>query len=115
MNGEDWTNHAAYPAPPSLLCQFRYSSVGNAYVEHVWVAYAKDFGPTLNIANLEWRLTGIAREQLDRMPPEVRAQVLPQAVWGLGSGLMAQSEAALSGQQYGLMGSFSGSMFGWPG
>ena len=73
MNGLDWTSYAFQLPPPTLLCQFRREGQGQA---GWFVGYAKDFSPEFNVANLEWRLTGIARVQLDQMPPEIRAQVM---------------------------------------
>lgn len=70
MTGEDWTNYATTPAPRTLLCQFRRK---DRYFNHV--GFAKDFLPEFNVAGLEWRLTGIAKEQLDRMPEEVRTRI----------------------------------------
>lgn len=75
MNGEDWTEYTFQPAPRTLLCQFRREG------QPVYVGYAKDFPPEFNVAGLEWKLTGIAREQLDRMPEEVGRQVMPEASW----------------------------------
>ena len=74
MIGESWVRYELQPAPRNLLCQFRRKGQGSA---GWFVGYAKDFSSYFNIADLEWQLTGIAREQLDRMPPEVRAQVMP--------------------------------------
>lgn len=72
MNGDDWTDYTWQPAPQFLLCQFRRKD-GFAHT-----GYAKDFCPEFNVAGLEWKLTGIAREQLDQMSPEARAQMMPQ-------------------------------------
>ncbi len=82
MNGEDWTSYEFQPAPRTLLCQFRRKD-GFAYT-----GYAEDFYPEFNVAGLEWKLTGIAKEQLDRMPPEVRAQVLPQGGFGAWAAML---------------------------
>jgi hypothetical protein len=66
MNGETWTQYALQPPSRDLLCQFRrHADQGPA---GWFVAYARDFRPEFNISGLEWRLTGIAREELDRMP-----------------------------------------------
>ena len=76
MNGLDWTDYMFQPAPRSLLCQFRRKEWAEIHV-----GYAKDFRPEFNVAGLEWKLTGIAREQLDQMPATVRTQVMPGASW----------------------------------
>lgn len=99
MTGEDWTNYITVPAPRTLLCQFRRK---DRYFNHV--GFAKDFLPEFNVAGLEWKLTGIAKEQLDRMPEEVRRQVMSE-VNGWANSLIAQSGQGLSSQ----IGS------GWPG
>jgi hypothetical protein len=69
MYGEDWTPSEIQPAPKELLCQFRrrdgFSHTG----------YARDFMPEFNVAGLEWKLTGIGREELDRMPDKVKFQL----------------------------------------
>ena len=85
MTGLNWTNYIFTPAPPSLLCQFRRRVSDEAAV--LCTGYACDFSPESNCANLEWRLTGIAREQLDRMPPEARAQVFGGIGW---SGMLTE-------------------------
>jgi hypothetical protein len=82
MIGEDWTSYQLYPAPGELLCQFRREVPHHAE----FVGYPRDFPALSNIANLEWKLTGIAKELLDRMPEQVRQQVLPQS-WLQGLGL----------------------------
>jgi hypothetical protein len=74
MTGLDWTSYEAQPAPRTLLCQFRRQD-GKHLRE--FVGYAKDFLPEFDIAGLKWRLTGIAREELDGMPEAVREQVMP--------------------------------------
>jgi hypothetical protein len=85
MNGEDWTDYVFQSAPRTLLCQFRRKEWSKVHV-----GYAKDFPPESNIAGLEWKLTGIAREQLDHMPPEVKRQMMPEySTWTLLGRLMA--------------------------
>jgi hypothetical protein len=74
--GLDWTDYFLAPAPPSLLCQFRRRRANS--IEQEGVRYAQDFPSEFNCAGLEWKLTGIAREELDRMPEEVRRQVMPE-------------------------------------
>lgn len=74
MHGDTWTEYTIQPAPPNLLCQFRRKD-GFAHT-----GYAKDFLPEFDIAGLQWKLTGIAREQWDRMPDRVKQQVMPQAL-----------------------------------
>lgn len=74
MNEFDWTDYTATPAPRTLLCQFRRRD-GFAHT-----GYAKDFLPEFNVAGLEWRLTGIARTELEGMPEETRQQVMPQNI-----------------------------------
>ncbi len=81
MLGEDWTNYGFHPAPRTLLCQFRRRGQGEA---GWFVGYAKDFAPEFNIVDFEWRLTGIAKEELDQMGPEGRAQVMPQGMNWIG-------------------------------
>jgi hypothetical protein len=78
MNRLDWTSYEFQPAPSSLLCQFRERGS-----DLVFVDYAADFSPTVAVGCLEWKLTGIAREELERMSPEGRAQVMPQAGFGM--------------------------------
>ena len=75
MNGDDWTCYEFQPAPRDLLCQFRRKDT--QYVTWQFVGFARDFLPEFNVYGLEWKLTGIAREQLDQMPAAVRAQVMP--------------------------------------
>jgi hypothetical protein len=94
MLGEDWTSYELQPAPRDLLCQFRWNRSGEAAIE---VAYAKDFPPEVCTTHLEWKLTGIAREQLDRMPEEVRRQVMPEPY----SGLMMMSLLGRGNGQFG--------------
>ncbi len=72
MPGEDWTSYELHSAPRGLLCQFRRQD-GFAFT-----GYAKDFFPEFNVAGLEWKLTGIAKEQLERMPEAVLRQMMPQ-------------------------------------
>jgi hypothetical protein len=105
MNGEDWTSYEFQLAPRNLLCLFRrtaeaynkaiespHFSLANWRKETPRVAYARDFPPEFNISGLEWKLTGIAREELDRMPLEVRRQVMPlSASCGWAQGLSANS------------------------
>ena len=76
MNGETWTSYEFQRAPTDFLCQFRRED------GFTHIGYAKDFLPEFNISGLEWKLTGIAREQLDGMPEEFKRQVMPPA--GLG-------------------------------
>ena len=77
MTGIEWTDYQFQPAPRTLLCQFRRTGQGQA---GWFVTYAKDFLPEFNVANLEWRLTGIAREALEGMPEAVRQQAMPLGV-----------------------------------
>ena len=73
MNGEDWTSYEFQSAPPSILCQFRRKDGQHTMV---FTDYAKNFYPEFNVSGLEWKLTGIAREELEGMSPEWRAQVM---------------------------------------
>jgi len=73
MNGIEWTDYILQPAPQNLLCLFRRPAWGNNIL-----AYARDFHPECNAVDLQWMLTGIAREQLERMSPECRLQVMPE-------------------------------------
>ena len=93
MNGETWTSYELQSAPRNLLCQFRRKD--NEHITWQFVGYAKDLHPEFDISGLEWQLTGIAREALDRMPEAVRQQVMMAAPswWNM----MAQSSAGLSG------------------
>jgi hypothetical protein len=89
MTGLDWTSYEAQPAPRDLLCQFRRQDG-----KYLWefVGYAKDFLPEFDIAGLKWRLTGIAREELDGMTPEEREKALsrhPVMVGGFWNELSA--------------------------
>ena len=93
MNGEDWTSYEFQPAPSMLLCQFRRRD-GLFQFSHT--GFAKDFLPEFNVAGLEWNLTGIAREQLERMSPEARAQVMSQT--GMYSWLAKMTMQAAAGQ-----------------
>lgn len=77
MTGEDWTDYTTIPAPKTLLCQFRRK---DRFLNHV--GFAKDFLPEFNVVGLEWKLTGIAREQLDRMPEEVKQRMMPENYGG---------------------------------
>ena len=53
-----------YGAPPKdALCQFKQDVEG--YIGGPWVGYSSDFSPEFNVAYLKWRLTGIARMQLE--------------------------------------------------
>ena len=70
MIGLDWTDYVYHPAPRSLLCQFRRYGDGP-----VQIAYAKDFSSYFNVAGLEWKLTGIARMELDRMTDEQKRKM----------------------------------------
>ena len=93
MNGDDWTSYELQPAPRDLLCRFRYplpQISPDAYCEYT--GYAKDFAPQYDpfSAGLEWKLTGIAREQLDRMPEEVRRQVMPAPLYSGLASLLGQ-------------------------
>jgi hypothetical protein len=83
----DWINHALHPAPRTLLCQFRRPQWNRPVV-----CYITDFLPDRNVTDLEWRLTGIAREQLDWMPEEVREQVMGSPLGWL-TAMMNQVEA----------------------
>jgi hypothetical protein len=67
MTGLNWTNYATHSAPSSLLCQFRRQDGAYSWQ---FIGYARDFLPEFNVAGLEWMLTGIAREELDRMPED---------------------------------------------
>lgn len=89
MPGEDWASYELQPAPRDLLCQFRRQD-GFAFT-----GYAKDFFPEFNVAGLEWKLTGIAKEQLERMPPEVRVQVTPQGGPGTWAAMLMGPVAPL--------------------
>jgi hypothetical protein len=84
MIGLAWTNYVYHPAPRSLLCQFRRQDG-----DYLWqfVGYAKDFLSVFNVAGLEWKLTGIARVELDRMPDEQRRQMfgVMSSSWHLGN------------------------------
>ena len=62
MKGIDWTDYCLQPAPPNLLCQFRRRH------RFYYVGYSRDFYAEFNVSGLEWKLTGIAQEELDRMP-----------------------------------------------
>ena len=66
MNGETWTNYEFQPAPRDLLCQFRRPGLNL-----VWVGYGRNIYLSSYATDLQWRLTGIAREALDRMPTEM--------------------------------------------
>src|ERR1700731_377956 len=91
MTGDDWTDYSTQPAPRTLLCQFRR---GDKFFNYV--AYAKDFDPAFNIAGLEWKLTGIAREQLDWMSEAMRRQVMCEN-YGPAARLLAQSTMSVQG------------------
>jgi hypothetical protein len=114
MNGEDWTDYNFQPAPSNLLCQFQRIDERGCLR---FVGFAKDMLPEFNIARLQWKLTGIAREQLDRMPPEVRAQVMPQSDFSSFIGqMMMQAECGSNdlkqAQSQGGFLSFFGSLLG---
>ena len=57
MNGETWTNYEFQPAPRDLLCQFRRPGL-----DQVWVGYGRDIYLSSYATDLQWRLTGIARD-----------------------------------------------------
>jgi hypothetical protein len=77
MIGETWTSYKLQPAPPSLLCQFRINfqaycaAVANSrFCLRRWrdegpprIGYVKDFSGQFDTDDLEWKLTGIAKEQ----------------------------------------------------
>jgi hypothetical protein len=102
MIGIDWTNYVYRPAPRSLLCVFRHPAW-----DRTVVCYARNFFPDCNVVGLEWKLTGIARMELDQMPEEAQAQVMalvPGSCMLVNSGamlgylsLLAQAHPAESG------------------
>jgi hypothetical protein len=53
----DWHDYVYFSPPRNVLCQFWNSS-------RKWTGYGRDFAPEFNIANLQWRLTGIGKHQL---------------------------------------------------
>lgn len=119
VNGEDWTSYEFQPAPPTLLCLFRRNEDSIRQLQRigqlrevnlrVWTGYAQDFSPEFNAANLEWKLTGIAREELDAMVPEFRAQVVPSAGWAsMLNRLLGKGQASVSMQQASSCGLFAG-------
>ena len=68
----EWTEYVYERAPRGALCRFR-----NPYRE--WVGYA-DFPDEFNIANLEWKLTGIGIAQMNgRLPGRVIRPVREEA------------------------------------
>ncbi len=71
VDHEEWTEYSLRGAPAALLCVF-----WRGGLDRPRVGYAKDFPADLNAAGLWWKLTGIARMELDAMPPEQREQVL---------------------------------------
>ena len=77
MNGETWTNYEFQPAPRDLLCQFRRPGLNL-----VWVGYGRNIYLSSYATDLQWRLTGIAREALDRMPTGMLPGLLGQVADG---------------------------------
>ena len=78
MNGEVWINYEDQSAPRDLLCLFRrnaetyYRAVASPYFSlAAWrreipsIGYARDFPLDLDTTGLEWKLTGIAHEELN--------------------------------------------------
>ena len=62
-------------APENLLCEFWRPAV-KGREERRWIGYAREFSSEFNIANLRWRLTGIAKEELAKMNEQQRTEVL---------------------------------------
>ena len=56
---DGWHEYCYTQPSPDLLCQFKYYDDGEP-----WVGY-DDLSPEANIGYLKWRLTGIARMQLE--------------------------------------------------
>lgn len=72
--GLDWTSYSLCPAPWGILCQFRRRNKPLGLF--TFVARREDFLPEFNINGLEWKLTGIGKEQLAGMDLAVRQQLL---------------------------------------
>lgn len=68
----DWSSYMSCQAPRDLLCVFRQGEAGQP-----WVGYARDFSPSMYVAELQWKLTGIAREELAGMGLAEQMQRLP--------------------------------------
>ena len=95
MHGEDWTDYYFQPPPPTLLCQFRRIDERGCLQ---FVGFSKDMVPEFKSVGLQWKLTGIAREQLDRMPYEVQMQVMLHPSLNLSFGqMLAQGTSRMSG------------------
>lgn len=68
MVPEGWTSYELR-RPPDVLCQFARDG-GMPFI-----CKPSEFYPEFNISGLYWRLTGIGREYLDSLPPEMRTQM----------------------------------------
>jgi len=85
MIGKDWTSCDRHSAPPQLLCMFR-----RAEWRQPGIGYACEFSPEFNVAGLEWKLTGIAKEALAGMSPEAQARALVRV--GSGNSALGSAE-----------------------
>ncbi len=68
-DGDGWNELDKFTLPQGVLFQFRYSFGMGEYV-HLDANYVEDLSPRLNRSGLQWRMTGIGREQI-----EARAQL----------------------------------------
>ena len=60
---DGWTDFDKCGPPQGVLLQFRYVGVGFRYTL-LGANYAEDLSPYLNRAGMQWRITGIGKEQL---------------------------------------------------
>jgi hypothetical protein len=56
---DGWHDYVGHPPPAGALCQFKRDDVKS------WVDHNDDYSPFMNVAGLKWKLTGIARVQLE--------------------------------------------------
>lgn len=56
-DSEGWYNYGECPSPPDALCQFVWVDA------ETWIGRGRDLDPHLNIPDLKWRYTGIAKQE----------------------------------------------------
>lgn len=59
---DGWSDYIFSP-PPAVLCQFRRESTGETFL-----ANPLEFSRIFNVAGLQWRLTGIGKQQIEADP-----------------------------------------------
>lgn len=66
MDAEGWTDYFLC-RPPRVLCLF--SREGHT---ETFVALPSEFRPEFNVAGLRWKLTGVGKVALERIPVRAR-------------------------------------------